>query len=483
MKNIILAFSLLIISSFSMQAQNEVDALRYSKTTLGGTARYISMGGAFGALGADFSTLSSNPAGIGLYKKSEFTISPSYYIGGTKSEYYGKNLNDNQHNFNLGNVGIIVSNETGSSVIKNFQFGFGLNRTNNFNNRMLIEGFNNSNSIVDTYVDDANGIYYDELYYYPYDLELAWQTFIIDTIPGSENQYFGAVPPGGGVLQRKDINSWGSMNELVFSLGANIGDRVYLGGTFGFPFIRYFEESNYVEQDEYNSIYDFRNLLLTENLRTVGSGFNMKFGMIVRATNWLRLGGAIHSPTWYNNMNDNWWSELSAEYDNGDYYTQQSPNGTFNYELETPWKAVGSAAFILGRFLLISAEYEYIDYTSAKLRARDYNFYDENTAIREKYAITQNIKLGSEFRIKHFALRAGYSIFGSPFVNGINDGETTHYSGGFGFRDKNYFIDFAYVHSISNEDYYLYGSENVVVEPVKNQHFANNFVVTIGFRY
>jgi hypothetical protein len=483
MKNLILTLSIILTLSLSIQAQNEVDALRYSQTSLAGTARYVSMGGAFGALGADFSTLSSNPAGIGLYKKSEFTFSPSYYIGSTKSEYYGKSISDNQHNFNLGNVGIIVSNETGNGVISNFQYGFGLNRINNFNNRMLVKGYNNSSSIIDTYVNDANGIYYDELYYYPYDLEPAWQTYLIDTIEGFENQYLGAIPPGGNVLQRKDIYTWGSMNEMVFSLGANIGDKVYIGGTFGFPFIRYFEESTYVEEDEQNMHNGFRSLQLTQSLKTNGSGFNIKFGTIIRATNWLRIGGAIHSPTWYNNMRDNWWSDLSAEYDNGEYYTNRSPNGNYNYELNTPWKAIGSAAVILGRFLIVSAEYEYIDYTSAKLRARDYNFYDENNAIRDKYSVTQNIKLGSEFRIENFALRAGYSIYGSPFKESINDAERTNYSAGFGFRDKNYFIDFGYVLSISNEDYYLYGSENVVVDPVKTERMASNFVVTLGLRY
>lgn len=483
MKNLSLALSIIVTFSFSTQAQNEVDALRYSMSTIAGTARYVSMGGAFGALGADFSTLSTNPGGIGLYKKSEFTISPSYYIGSTNSDYYGKSINDNKHNFNLGNVGIIVSNERGNGVISNFQYGFGLNRINNFNNRMLVEGYNNSSSIIDTYVNDANGIYYDDLQYYPYDLEPAWQTYLIDTIEGFENQYYGVIQPGGDILQRKEINSWGSINEMVFSMGANIGDKIYIGGTLGFPFIRYFEESTYVEEDAQNIHYDFKSLRLTQNLKTTGSGFNVKFGTIVRATNWLRLGGAIHSPTWYNNMKDSWWTDLSTEFDNGDYYNYRSPNGNYTYELNTPWKAIGSAAFIIGRSLILSAEYEYLDYTSIKLRARDYNFYNENNAIREKYAITQNIKLGSEFRVKHFALRAGYSIFGSPFKEGVNDAQTTNYSVGFGFRDKNYFLDFGYVLSVRNEDYYLYGSENIVLEPVKNEHMASNFLVTLGLRY
>ena len=55
-------------------AQNELDALRYSNTGTGGTARSYAMANAFGALGADLSAFHINPAGLGLYRKSEVSI-------------------------------------------------------------------------------------------------------------------------------------------------------------------------------------------------------------------------------------------------------------------------------------------------------------------------------------------------------------------------------------------------------------------------
>jgi len=276
------------------------------------------------------------------------------------------------------------------------------------------------------------------------------------------------------------------MNEFVLTLGANIGDRLYLGGTFGFPYIRYFQESLYSETDVNDNIDDFRKLRLYEDLRTRGSGFNMKFGMIVRATDWLRIGGAIHSPTWYNNMTDDWYSELSSEFDNNDYYIERSPFGTYNYDLETPWRAIGSISFIIKQSALISADYEYVDYSRAKLRGRGYNsydFYNENAAIRNKYTAAHNIRIGGEYRYDHFAFRGGYAFYGSPFTSGINDGKINYFTGGVGYREKHFFVDLAYVRSVSNEDYYLYGSENVSVNPVKNKLISNNFLITIGFRY
>lgn len=472
-----------------------MDALRYSRTTFGGTARYMGMAGAFGALGADFSTLSSNPAGIGLYKKSEFTFTPAFYIGKTNSTYNGTSSDDYKNNFNLSNVGVVFTNNLRNeySVLKNFQFAIGMNRINNFNNRMMIEGFNSENSLIDTYVENANGVYYGDIEEdtygnFAYDLNLAWNTYAIDTIEGDPYQYFGAVPPGGGVFQRKNIESWGSMNEFLLSLGANINDRLYIGGTFSFPFIRYFEKSAYSEYDEEDNINDFSSMVLYEDLKTHGTGFNMKFGLIIRATNWLRLGGAVHSPTWFFSMNDQWHSEMATQFDNNDSYSSISPLGTYDYDLETPWKAMGSVSFVLGRFALISADYEYCDFSQSKLKGSRYDFYNENTSIKNKYTETHNLRLGSEFRFGHFAVRGGLGYYASPFAedetgNRINDGEKLYYTGGFGFRYDGFFLDMAYVRSVSNEDYYLYSSESITVNPVKNELITNNILLTLGFRY
>ena len=493
MKRILITLLTLIVVEPLLKSQNEVDALRYSNTTFNGTARYMSMGGAFGALGADFSSLSTNPGGIGLYNKSEFTVTPGFYFGQTTSTYNGTKGNDSKFNFDISNVGLIYTTKTESrsnSIVKSFQYGFGMNRLNNFNNRMMISGNNSTNSIINTYTEQANGINYSDIEddpngNYAYDLNLAWYTYLIDTVPGYSNLYNGAVglPPGGNLLQRKDIETWGSMNEMLFTFGTNLADRLYLGASFAFPYIRYFERSTYSEEDINNQIYDFRSMQLYQYLKTHGSGFNMKFGMIFRATDWLRLGGAIHSPTWFNNMHDEWNYEMTSTFDNNDYISKWSPYGNYDYDLQTPWRAIGSIAFVVAKVGLISADYEYIDYSKAKLRAPQYSFYDENNAIETNYTHTQNIRIGAEYRLGSFSFRGGYGIYGSPFASGINDGQKSFYSGGLGFRDKDFFLDLAYVRSSSNEDYYLYGTQDIVVNPVKNKLVTNNILLTLGFRF
>ena len=69
------------------------------------------------------------------------------------------------------------------------------------------------------------------------------------------------------------------------------------------------------------------------------------------------------------------------------------------------------------------------------------------------------------------------------FVEDINDGEKFFFSGGIGYREKHFFLDLAYLQTISNEDYYLYGSENVSFDPIRNKYSTYNLMMTIGFRY
>jgi len=457
----------------------------------------MAMGGAFSALGADFSTLSSNPAGIGLYKKFEFSFTPAVYTGSTTSEYNGTTSKDSRTNFNVSNLGIIYASpqkKDKSAVLQSMQFAFGLNRINNFNNRMIIQGYNDENSLIDTYVEDANGIYYGDIeddYYgdYSFDLNPAWYTYMIDTIPGFDDQYSG-ITEGGDVLQRKEVNSWGSTNEMLFAMGANLGERVYLGGSFGIPFLRYREEVRYYEEDINDKNNDFTSLRISDKLETNGTGFNLKFGLIVRAANWLRIGGAIHSPTWYSGMKDYWSTEFYNEAYNSNYSTYYS-FGPNRYKIYTPWRAIGGVAIIIKNIGLISADYEYVDFTNIKIKSTDfygYTFDQENLKISNVYSKTHNFRVGAEFRIDYFTVRGGFGYYGSPFAkdeNGvrINDGKRIYYTGGIGYRNKHFFTDIAYVRSQSEEDYYLYGTENISVNPAKNQYTTNNFLWTIGFRF
>ncbi|MFZ4707944.1 MAG: hypothetical protein ACOYMF_18225 [Bacteroidales bacterium] len=365
--------------SFALCAQNENDALRYSLINYGGTARFAGMSGAYGAVGADFSSLSQNPAGIALYRKSEFSITPLISANSTTSNYLNQSNNNARTTAYLGNVGYVYSQNLKGQAgpLMQLQFGFGINQLARFSNYMTVSGFNNSNSLLNTYVDEANnnGTFPKELD--AFGAGLAYDVNLI--FYDSTNMRWAADMENGGIEQTKTVETRGSTNETVLSAGANISDKLFLGITFAFPYIRYEETSNYSEKDKtgLNDYYNSFNRY--EYLNTRGSGFNFKAGFIYMPIEFLRIGGAIHTPTNYYNMSDSYHTTMSSSF-TGEQYSGQSPDGYFEYELKTPFRAMGNIAVILGKYGLISADYEFVDYSSAILRAPDYSFSSENEA-------------------------------------------------------------------------------------------------------
>ncbi|MCF8364751.1 MAG: outer membrane protein transport protein [Bacteroidales bacterium] len=486
MKNFILITSFLFLFSSLVLAQNEEDVLRYSTYDVMGTARYIGLGGAYGAVGADFSSLSTNPAGIGVYKRSEFTISPSIFFGNTEGTYNGRTLDDGKNNFALGNVGIVITGKPVDRLDKNplvnYQFGFGLTRLKDFNIRYVMEGENNQSSLLDTYLEYAGSKNPNSLN--AFDTRPAFDTFLIDTIPGeTDYTYIDAYDYIGGftsAIQRKSVETSGSINEVVLSGGMNVSNRIYFGLTFGFPYMRYQQKSLYKEfnQTEERDLEEFS---VYENLETKGSGFNIKLGTIVKVNQFLRLGAAFHTPTWYNNITDKWNSTTEAYYANGDYFNAQSPFGEYTYDIKTPWHFLGSAAVVVGKIGLFSADYEYVDYSTAKL-SPSVDFTNENDVIKTNFTQTHNFRFGAEVFIGAVQLRGGYAYKMSPFVDGVNDGSIQIISGGIGYRTAEFFVDAALSYYGTGMDYYLYSSDSY---SAKADLSSNNYnlIFTLGYRF
>ncbi len=363
MKKTLVTVLFALIGIATVYSQNEIDALRYSRLSPTGTARFTALGGAFGALGADFSTLSHNPAGIGLYTKSEFTITPSVFIGTSESRYMRETREDEKYNFNLGNIGIVmVADPTlrnPSSQWKNIQFGFGMNRLANFHNRILISGFNETSSYLTPIVNASQGVALDDLDNFgsglAYDTELMWN---------DANGIYYIDMPNGGVSQRKSLETSGAINEMVFSVGANYNDRVYLGATLGVPYIKYEETSIYTETDSENRSDYFDSFTRIDELETSGTGVNLKLGLIVRANDFIRIGGAIETPTFYS-MSDDFTTTFRSRFDTA-ASKRASSTGFYDYELNTPFKAMAGVGIILGKSGLISADYQYMDYSKAR---------------------------------------------------------------------------------------------------------------------
>jgi hypothetical protein len=403
----------------------------------------------------------------------------------------GNTTDDKRTNFNLGNAGLVftktVQSGSNQSGWKNIQFGMGINRLNDFNNRMYINGFNSNNSLLDVYsayasdyAIPADQIEQDYDYMYAYDLNPSWWTYLLDTLGGPASYVNPVVYPGA--LQTLQFQSWGSMNEFEFALGGNYNDFLYVGATLSIPWIRYFEEANYVEEytDPGNDVSRmYRNV----ELETRASGFNFKFGLLLRPVDWLRIGGAFHTPTVYNNVKDYNRVYMSSEFKTPDSegYTSYYRNNewTKNYELTTPLKALANIAFIIAPYGLISADYEYVDYSDARFQGTaDW----VNTDIKNGYKSTHNFRVGTEWRYDIFSFRAGYAYYDNPYQDGINNGIIRSYSGGLGMRVNNYFFDIAYAYSLSSEDYYLYGYGDYV-SMAENRLKTHRVLFTLGSRF
>jgi hypothetical protein len=484
-------FSLLCNISF---AQNEEDVLRYSNLHLIGTARYMGVAGAYGAIGADFSSLSSNPAGIGLYKKSDFSITPLLNFAVTESKYFGQTHNETKNNFAFGNAGFVLAFEPDDrldrSPVRNFQIGFGINRLKDFNNNIYIQGVNQNNSYIDELLFWAGNKNPESLY--AYDTRLAFNTYLIDTIPGEpQPTYRSAYDFIGGftsAFQRKSVESSGSMNEWVLSGGMNVEDKLYFGLTLGFPRINFSEKSTYIEVNQTEADKDLDQFNYIDELETRGNGFNIKVGALARALPWLRVGVAYHSPTWYSNMTDTWRTRMNSRFvtyvDGQNTYNSVSPRGEFDYELQTPSKFIGSLAFMIGTMGFISADYERVNYGNGRLKPSiDYG--TQNEVIKDNFTAANNFRVGTEWRLGLAQLRGGYANFGSPFKSGINDGQIQSFSAGLGFRTGSYYYDAAFVYSMYNMDYILYGNQEMLtmVPAAFNKYEAYTFLFTIGYRF
>ncbi len=494
MKKNILALIIGFVCASAAFAQNETDALRYSQLFPGGTARFVSMGGSFGALGGDFSALGINPAGLGIFRSSEFTITPSLNYSQIESTYFNTWEEDMKYNVNLGNVGVVFAFPVGSQVEEGgWQFvniGLGINRHNNFNQRWIAEGYNPYSTKMASILQQANREgSVDHLD--PFLTQLAWETWLI----GEEDNGGFFTDMLHGVDQRQETNTTGSIREFVLSMAANYNDRLYLGATVGFPSISYEEENIYHEADNLDADPVFNSMTYNNSFKTSGSGYNFKLGAIVRLTNMIRIGGAFHSPTFYE-LRDRYRasmrSDLNLDYDS---YEAKSPEGRFDYELNTPLKAIGSVGLVFGQSGLLNIDYEYIDYTKTRLRSSEYMFSDENRAIRESFTTQHAVRVGGEIRLNPVILRAGYGFYSNPYKSDVNDAERSIISAGFGLREKDYFIDFAYTYSFFAEKYHLYlldsndpgdyGLPGVEWHPpvVERDFSASTFRITVGWRF
>jgi len=516
----------LFISVYSF-GQGEMDAYRMSKTDLSGTARGQAMGGAFGALGGDVTGVAINPAGIGIYRSSEVILNLGLTFNQTNALFQGIENTKGNTTFNCNNFAYIGSfpleNNKGDYSIN---FGFHYNRLKDFNRKYYISGTGMGSSLTDYIADitqlqqiqhtwwDQNSVIADQFYANgnPHWLSiLGWNTWMINPINGTNSGYESFLEPGETVDPKLNVSESGSIGAYDFTLGANLNNKLYLGGTITYTDISYDASISYGEEFQNGGGFNLNN-----GYSTRGSGIQLKIGAILRPTDAFRFGVSYQSPTW-SNLTDYFLGTLApyGVYDNNNNLVTSvstPSNASNSYNFRTPDIWTFSAAYIFGQSALLSVDYEYKNYSKMRFSPRfinDYDFSNENQYIREDFGSASTIRVGGEYRFTpQFSGRLGTAWmqhpYDSQFKNGnvqvmmpgtisnyTLDGNTLYLTGGVGYRfTPQFYIDLALVYRTQEADAYFFsptfnndGTRYVDSTPAKLKNNSFKTLVTLGYRF
>lgn len=522
-------------ASLMASAQATFDVLKMSETELSGTSRYMSMAGAFGALGGDASAVTINPGGIGVYRSSDISATMNLNFLSTKSGDF-QNLTDTKFWFN--NVAYVGSMKIDSDFFKYFNWGFSFNRVKSFNRRYQ-GGYDTNYSLTNKIADNLNAgnwieddlsvNSYDGNIYYesnaPWLGILAYQSYLLN--PNLDGSLSGLSTNGTTGVANFYVEEKGHTDEYNITLGGNFKNTVFWGLNFGITDLR-FDSYQYYGEDLDNALvtdyfvdsegnyiatgattlgyagYDFQSYQETR-----GTGYNFKMGVIVKPINQLRVGAAFHTPTYYdmkdlykvqsgfdllpNGMSSKDMFQGSTETGEEGYYDE------YRYTIKTPWRFIGSLAVVPSSKGMISLDYEYVGATT--MRCGDeggYNYGDTEMKIKDQLQPSHILRVGGEFRATpNFSVRAGYSYQTSPVkdeVKGIAnnnvdvvssnymyqyDKSNQYITCGVGYRYKKFYADAAYVHQTRTSQYHAFPGESG--EEVKDNN--NKIALTLGFRF
>lgn len=494
-RNLIIVLTI-VLGAVQTNAQDIVDtSILFSQSNYGGSARVQGIGGAQISLGGDFSSIVSNPAGLGMFNRSVVSFSTGLNFINTKSDYFGASTSDQKANLNIPNLSIVINKEFESKYtnFKSGSFGVSYSRINDFHQQSTYQGRSES-SILDFFLQRAQGVsindFVDENTSDYNSLDgLAARTFLIfptsdvDTT-GFDDEYISDVL--GSPLQTETISVKGAQTQVSFSYGVNYDDILFLGAGIGLTAVNYrseksYTESNFIYNDPDNPDYvnPLNQFTLEENLDITGGGINVTLGLIFRPINFLQIGGSFTSPTYYT-LDDEYDAELDVNYSTFDDESASSDIIISNYQLSTPLKLSGGATIFIGKHGFISADIEMVDYSKNNLKSDDYITLEDNQFISTSYNKSYNVKIGGEFRYDIFRFRGGYALYDDPSTLKSNNRQLL--TGGVGMRVKKYFLDLAIVNTTYDTEYSPYQLENVKpTASVRNNNTQG--IITFGVNF
>lgn len=462
--------SLLVLSisaAYFAQAQ-DISTIRntadvYSNTALNGSAKYNAMAGSMGALGGEASVLNSNPAGIAVNIANDFSGTLGIESQTNTSNFGGQSADYKVNSTDLTNLGGVAVFPLAQNSGWKF-FNVGINYSN-----QSIENYTETagDSNVNFQFGDANNNLIDEL-----------------------------------LLAGHAYNRYGNISKTSLGVGGNYDNRIYVGAGLNFhsSALDQYDSAAFTDMASATSYFDKQYTPFSE----AADGFSASVGVIGKVNPNFRLGASIETPTWWNI------ARVYSEYDNptdGSY--------TEDRKLATPMKATVSAAYVANKYLALNVDYtvgltkpKYKVYGDAETSLN--NFFDANSTTMSE------VKVGAEYRLDAFRLRAGYGFATSPYdsvnVNSFTStgstadtaynnfiiGERNTLGAGIGYDFKSFYIDAAYQHvnskyanpflqgsDLANTGYfstdYVVNSNAFAVSDVDMKR--DNFFITLGWKF
>ncbi|OJV23426.1 MAG: hypothetical protein BGO30_09050 [Bacteroidetes bacterium 41-46] len=487
-------------------------AALFSQTFYEGSARTSSMGNAFISLGGDIGALSINPASSGVYRYSEFSVTPSIGLYPSQTNYLGTNISDNRQKPGLSSMGYVANIPSlGKGKRSGLTLSFAVNRVNDFNSRFTAKGRTDASSWLGAIASGTNGTPHTELDItsqtdtYPFNIGLpwrnilAWNSNLLDLLPGTTDEYIGATENldgldiyiGGPLDQQFTRETMGSQTEILVNLGGRVGTKLFIGANLGIQALNFTDYQRYKESSTNPDNFDtgFRYLDHTYSQSTNGIGLNAKIGIIYLPFAGLRLGATITTPTFLS-ITENWEEELTSSIRglSPETATIYSPVGEFSYGLITPMKVGAGLSYVFGKYAIISADVEGISYNMTKLSKSENGqdiFHAENEEIEDNFRFAKNLRVGAEIKpVANFSIRAGYAYYQSAQKNNPND--YRFISAGVGFSSgSGFFVDLSFQHRLANDETLkLYNNYPGVTSPSGTlSSSANKLLMTLGFRF
>lgn len=468
-KRLVYFFSTLILNC--IYSQDLESAIRYSSDETQGTARFKAMAGAFGALGADMSGVSINPAGAAVFNTSHGVLSGSLKSQKTDVSYRNGAAKNSSSHIDLHQLGaaFVFKNYKRNTPWKKFVLSVFYERLEDFNANFSIQA-NTSNSIASYFLENADGLklgdirllngetisqaYADIGAIYGYQHQqgfLGFEGGILEPldIDDDENTQYTSNIGAGNFIQEFDYLTLGNSGKLSANIAFQYNENIHLGLNLNSHFID-FEKSTFLIEENSNPDSSVNLVNFENKLYTTGGGFSLQLGTLIKLTDELRLGFNYDSPTWLT-LREETTQFLSTlnELDNLSYIVNPSVVNIFpDYNLKTPGKITASMAYVLGTSGLISFDYGRKNYTQTSFDTQNRALNIAlNNAIYDSFTIANSYRIGGELRHKNISFRGGYKLLESPYKDKNLYGDLKGFSLGLGYNFGNSRIDLSYENS------------------------------------